>query len=77
MMDSTYWGPVRPPTLTITQPYVVTLQPDQIMETDVEQMVPSHVALGTYLYHVRVGEYVDHINDILEDEGVLEIEVRV
>jgi hypothetical protein len=77
LQNGAFYGPLRPPTITITDPYIVTLQPQQIMETPIEQIVPSHVPLGIYKYHIRAGQFVDHLNDLIEDESILEVEVRL
>lgn len=75
MPDESYYGPVIPPGYLIANPIDFTLEPHEIMNFDLTQWIPAYIQPNTYLYHVRVGEFVDHVNDILEDEGILEVTV--
>lgn len=75
MPNGSFYGPVIPPGYLIANPIDFTLDPHEVMNFNLTQWVPVHIQPNTYLYHVRVGEFVDHDNDIIVDEGTLEVTV--
>jgi hypothetical protein len=64
-----WYGPIIPASINITRPVTLTLQPQQVFEITLRQSIPAFIPTGDYIYHVRIGEYVDHVNDILLDDG--------
>ena len=75
MPNGSFYGPVIPPGYLVANPIDFTLDPLETMEFDLTQWIPAYIAPNTYFYHVRIGEFVDHENDVIEDEGVLEVTV--
>ena len=63
------YGPMIPPSITRRSPLTFTLEAEQVMELDIHHDLPAFAPLGKYTYHVRIGQYVDNINDILDDDA--------
>ncbi|MFH1515217.1 MAG: hypothetical protein ABIG42_07130, partial [bacterium] len=63
------YGPIIPPNHSYHSPLLVPLEPLQVMEFNPTQTLPAFAPLGEYVYHVRIGEFVDNINDILDDDA--------
>ena len=70
-----WYGPIIPPGYLVHAPLTLNLSPHQVVDLDLTQTVPFHVPYDVFYYHVRVGQFVDHVNDVLQDEGVLEIRI--
>jgi hypothetical protein len=62
------YGPMLPPAARLHAPLILTLQPDQEISLDLRHAIPGMLPVGTYRYHVRVGDFVDNVNDILLDD---------
>ena len=63
------YGPMIPPSYEKSWPLNVYLEPLQTLEFDLTQDIPVFAPVGEYKYHVRIGEYVDNMNDILTDDA--------
>jgi len=65
----TWYGPMIPASINIKQPVTLRLEADQEIVITVRQSIPFNLPEGVYRYHGRIGEFVDHENDILLDDG--------
>ena len=63
------YGPMRPPELIRQAPIIFTLAAEQVMELDLTQNLPFIIPQGEYKYHIRTGQWVDNIHDILTDDA--------
>jgi len=72
---SNWFGPMIPPGYLTHSPLWIVLQQQQLVELDIRQDVPWHVPYDMFYYHVRLGQFVDHVNDVIEDEGILEVRI--
>jgi len=66
--DAVY-GPMIPPSVERHSPLRFTIEPEQVMEFDIHHNLPDFVPCGEYVYHVRIGQYVDNIHDVLDDDA--------
>jgi hypothetical protein len=74
--NSTFYGPIIPPTVGIRSPISLTMPANGQYDFDLHQNVPAYVPINAYRYHIRVGQFVDHVNDVIMDQGTLDVQVR-
>ena len=65
----TWYGPMIPASINIVNPVTLYLEAEQEVIFTVRQSIPFNLPEGVYRYHGRIGEFVDHENDILLDDG--------
>lgn len=70
-----WYGPMIPASIEIRTPVTFNLEAEQEILLTVRQSIPFNLPEGTYTYHARIGEYVDHQNDILLDDGWIDFEL--
>jgi len=68
-----FYGPILPPAVTRKNPLTLTFQPEQTLQIHLRQSVPPFMPKGTWKYHIRVGQFVDHVHDVLMDDGWFDV----
>ena len=69
------YGPMLPPSTRLVAPITLYLEPDQEIVINLRHSIPGMLPVGTYKYHVRVGDFVDNVNDVLIDDDWIEFEI--
>ena len=64
-----FYGPLLPPSINRHAPLTLSLSGGQSFEMTLRQAIPGNLPVGTYPYHVRIGQFVNHTNDILLDDA--------
>ncbi len=71
-----WYGPIVPPTHYIGIPVNLTFKPYQDFQYHIVQNIPAGLPVGaTFEYHVRIGDYVDLVNDKVYAEDTLLINI--
>ncbi|MBU1022667.1 hypothetical protein KKB99_00175 [bacterium] len=70
-----WYGPMIPASINIVSPINWTLGPSEEVVFNVRHSIPAALPTGVYRYHARIGEFVDHTNDILLDDGWIDFTI--
>jgi hypothetical protein len=68
-----WYGPLIPPTINIKPPLYLSLGGGQTVTVTLRQAIPANLPAASYKYHVRIGTFVNHTNDILLDDGWFDV----
>jgi hypothetical protein len=66
---SAMYGPIIPSDYRKSWPFTIQVMENQTLEFDLSQNIPIFAPVGEYKYHIRIGQYVDNVNDVLTDDA--------